>query len=160
MLVLRYSSPAQKERHYDTFLAGLVGGYAVFGRGIQSSVNQQIVIYVFARVVLALAKLAILPQGEGRVAGGGGGYGLIRDEKLRERIRDNAWTVFASLSWAAVMYVFRWHPETVQPSLRSSMNYMWVLMLISPIWLWMLTRYRYVNADHWDSLKTLLWHNK
>ncbi|EON64307.1 hypothetical protein W97_03538 [Coniosporium apollinis CBS 100218] len=142
MLLLRYSSPTQKERHYDTFLAGLIGGYAVFGRGIQSSVNQQIVIYVFARVVLALAKLAILPRGEGKVSGSGGGYGLIRDERLRERIRDNAWTVFASLSWAAVMYVFRWHPETVQPSLRSSMNYI------------------YVNSDHWDGLKTLLWHNK
>jgi hypothetical protein len=38
----------------------------------------------------------------------------------------NAWPAFASLSWAMVMYLFRWHPENVQPSLRSSMHYMWV----------------------------------
>ncbi|KAI9859594.1 MAG: hypothetical protein M1830_006290, partial [Pleopsidium flavum] len=63
LLALRHFSPfnnAGKEGRYDTFLAGLIGGYAVFGRGkgAQSSVNQQISIYVFARVVLALAKLS------------------------------------------------------------------------------------------------------
>lgn len=56
MICLRRTSPTGKERSLDTFLAGLIGGYTVFGRGIQSRVKQQITIYVFARVVLALAK--------------------------------------------------------------------------------------------------------
>ncbi|KAF2146723.1 uncharacterized protein K452DRAFT_348435 [Aplosporella prunicola CBS 121167] len=151
MLALRHTAPHGKERHYDAFLAGLAGGYTVFGRGIQSSVNQQIVIYVFARVVLAYAKLLVQPRGDfhghGRErgapgGGGGGGWGVVSDPVLAAKVKENAWPVFASLSWAAVMYVFRWHPETVQPSLRSSMHYI------------------YEQSDYWDSLKTLLWHNK
>jgi len=46
----------------------------------------------------------------------------------------NGWPVFASLSWAMVMYIFRWHPEAVQSSLRSSMSYMWVSLEAQRIW--------------------------
>lgn len=117
LLLLRITSPSRKESSSHTFFAGLVGGYLVFGRGIQSSVNQQIVIYVFARGMLALAKLAVQQQkGSGGVGNG-----------LREKVAANAWPVFASLSWAAIMWVFRWYPEVVQPSLRSSMKYMYVI---------------------------------
>jgi peroxisomal membrane protein 4 len=28
------------------------------------------------------------------------------------------------MTWAMVMYIFRWHPETLASSLRSSMVYM------------------------------------
>ena len=45
---------------------------------------------------------------------------------VREKVEGNAWAVFASLSWGMVMWVHRWHPETIQPSLRSSMKYMYV----------------------------------
>lgn len=129
MLFLRHTSPTGKERHYDSFLAGLLGGYTVFGRTIHNSVSQQIVIYVFARVCLALAKLAVQPKG---VPGGtsSGGWGLAGDGEFRRELVRNGWPVFASLSWAMVMYVFRWHPEAVQSSLRSSMSYMWVIPLI------------------------------
>lgn len=123
---------------YDTFLAGLVGGYVVFGRrsprtGKIPSVNQQIVIYVFARVALALARLAVKP-----------GIGLpgVSKEPLSSQISHYAWPAFASLSWAMVMYLFRWHPEDLQSSLRGSMNYI------------------YVDSNHWDSLRNFIWHNK
>ena len=153
LLALRHLSPLNsgKEGRYDTFLAGLVGGYAVFGRGrgAQSSVNQQIVIYVFARVVLALAKLSVQPggwfsgvvevvegnerggaAGGGRGGGGGGGGG-------GGRLARNAWPVFASLSWAFVMWLFRWYPDTLQASLRSSMKYMYVVSpLFIPVFAW------------------------
>ncbi|KAL8798566.1 MAG: hypothetical protein Q9182_006563 [Xanthomendoza sp. 2 TL-2023] len=112
MLFLRSTSTEGKELSPHTFLAGLVGGYMVFGRGLQSSVNQQIVIYVFARVVLALARLSV--QKDGAIP-----------REFRERVRNNAWPVFAALSWASVMWLYRWHPETIQPSLRSSMKYMY-----------------------------------
>ncbi|KAF2739205.1 mitochondrial carrier [Polyplosphaeria fusca] len=142
MLLLRHTSPTGKERHYDSFVAGLLGGYTVFARTIHNSVSQQIVIYVFARVVLALAKLAVQQKHVEEVRGSGGGWGIVRDEGVRKMMARNGWPVFASLSWAMVMYVFRWHPETVQSSLRSSMHYI------------------YVESDHWDSLRTLIWHNK
>ena len=115
MLLLRLTSPTGKELPSHTFLAGLAGGYYVFGRGIQSSVNQQIVIYIFARVMLAVAKILVQKKNEG---------GLGVGWKARENINANAWPVFASLSWAMVMWIFRWHPDTLQPSLRSSMKYM------------------------------------
>lgn len=115
MLFLRTTSPTGKEAAVHTFLAGLVGGYTVFGRGIQSSVNQQIVIYVFARAMLALAKLTVQ---EGR--------GMSQD--VRTKVTRNAWPAFASLSWGIIMWTYRWHPETIQPSLKSSMKYMYVLL--------------------------------
>ena len=128
MLFLRHTSPTGKERHYDSFLAGLLGGYTVFGRTIHNSVSQQIVIYVFARVCLALAKLAVQPRHVAGTPGGGGGWELFGDGEMRRSMVRNGWPAFASLSWAMVMYLFRWHPETVQSSLRSSMSYMWVCL--------------------------------
>lgn len=127
-----------KERSLDTFLAGLIGGYYVFGRS-KSSVNQQIVIYVFARVVLATAALAFQPPGDnaligGRYGGRGGigfaGNMLGLSEESRQKVRRNAWPVFASLSWASVMWLFRYYPEMLQPSLKSSMTYMYVFLFL------------------------------
>ena len=91
----------------------------VFGRGKsgQSSVNQQIVIYVFARVVLGLAKLSVQRKRAG-------GLGLSPDTK--DRLNANAWPAFAAVSWGMVMWLFRWYPEVLQPSLKSSMKYMLV----------------------------------
>ena len=135
--VLTPSMPA-RVGPYDTFIAGLVGGYIVFGgrsprSGKISSVNQQIVIYVFARVVLATARLAVKP---------GIGLPLVSTPKLSEQISYHAWPLFAALSWAFVMFLFRYHPDDLQPSLKSSMSYI------------------YQQSDHWDSLRTLIWHNK
>lgn len=167
MLLLRNTSSDGKEANPHTFLAGLLGGYMVFGRGIQSSVNQQIVIYVFARVVLALARMSV--QKGGAVP-----------RELRERVTNNAWPVFAALSWASVMWLFRWHPETIQPSLKSSMKYMYdiphlIELLLPDQWLVILVhistpnsglhadyhlRKRYVDSNYWDSFRTLLLQNK
>jgi len=135
-----------KEESVHTFLAGLLGGYWVFGHGraAHSSVNQQIVIYVFARVMLAMAKLAVQPPGDniliGGSYGGHGGKGLLGlSEKQLELVRKKSWPVFASLSWAFVMWLFRWYPETLQPSLRSSMTYI------------------FANSESWHSLDSFVW---
>jgi hypothetical protein len=162
MLFLRHTSPTGKERHYDSFLAGLLGGYTVFGRTIHHSVSQQIVIYVFARVCLALAKLAAQPRHGAGTSGSGGGWELFGDGEMRRSLVRNGWPAFASISWAMVMYLFRWHPESVQSSLRSSMSYMWVIFgcLGCEDFFFLLTRSSYVQSDHWDSLRTLIWHNK
>lgn len=136
MLLLKYmGSEPGKEGTYDTFFAGLLGGYVVFGRrskrGHVSSVSKQIVIFIFARVCLSLAELAIRPS-----------VGIIRNNELSKKIGHDAWPIFASLSWASVMWLFRWYPETLQTGLRSSMDYI------------------YVQSDTWDSLRTFLIHNK
>ncbi|OAA60972.1 peroxisomal membrane protein 24 [Niveomyces insectorum RCEF 264] len=136
-LVLRHV--AGKEGPFDSFFGGLLGGYLVFGTrsrrsGKISSVNMQICVYVFARVVLALAQLAVTP---------GVGLPVVSTQpELAARIRYYAWPAFAAGSWAMVMHLFRYHDEAIQSSLRNSMNYI------------------YVQSDHWDSLRTLVWHNK
>lgn len=141
MLVLRRLSPSQKEGKSHTFLAGLLGGYVVFGRGKggQSSVNRQIVMYIFARVVLALAGLAVQqqPSHQRQPHGKRGGWQVGNNERMGEigakvkgQLQRNSWPVFAAVSWGLVMWLFRWHPEMVQSSLRSSMKYMWVFLSI------------------------------
>ncbi|KAL9630493.1 MAG: hypothetical protein Q9204_004697, partial [Flavoplaca sp. TL-2023a] len=145
LLFLRNASPEGKESSPHTFIAGLIGGYMVFGRGIQSSVNQQIVIYVFARVVLALARLSVQKGG-------------AIPREFRDRVTNNAWPVFAALSWASVMWLYRWQPETLQPSLKSSMKYMYGLTHL------VFTVHKGVSpsldSNHWDSFRTLLLQNK
>lgn len=150
MLALKHmGSEPGKEGSLDTFIAGLLGGYLVFGRrskrGNVSSVSKQIVIFsksspvwvalltclVFARVMLALAQLSIQPE-----------VGIIRTSELRNKISYGAWPAFAALSWGSVMWLFRWYPDTVQSGLRSSMDYI------------------YVQSDQWDSLRNFLIHNK
>lgn len=137
--LLKHFGPTPgKEGTYDTFVAGLLGGYFVFGgrsprTGKISSVNQQIVIYVFARVVLALARIAVKP---------GHGLPLVSEPRRSAAISNYAWPVFAATSWAFVMHLFRYHGEELQPSLRGSMNYI------------------YLQSNEWDSLRNFIWHNK
>lgn len=84
-------------------------------------------------MVLALARLAVKP-----------GYGLpgVSEPNNSTAISHYAWPVFAAVSWASVMHLFRWHDAELQPSLRGSMVYI------------------YRDADTWDGLRNFLWHNK
>ena len=105
-----------KEDNFHTALAGLFGGYWVFGHGraANSSVNQQITIYVFARVVLAFAKLLVQPPGDNSLVassyGGHGGKGLFNlSEEQQKLVQQYSWPAFAALSWAGVMWLFRFY---------------------------------------------------
>jgi hypothetical protein len=72
--------------------------------------------------MLALAKLAVQPNMHPLSS-------LITPD-ARTKITNNAYPVFASMTWAMVMYIFRWHPETLASSLRSSMVYMYVFLTL------------------------------
>lgn len=115
LLAQRAGNGKKQEESHHTFLAGLVAGYLVFGRQKRTGVDQQIVIYIFARVILGLAKI-ILKQIHGT--------GSIHRAQFAGRIESAAWPCFASLSWATVMWIFRWHPAVLQSGLQSSMVYM------------------------------------
>ncbi|KAK9471350.1 Tim17/Tim22/Tim23/Pmp24 family-domain-containing protein [Dipodascopsis tothii] len=96
----------------NAFIAGLLGGYYVFGRGGKSGVNQQIVLYVFSRVILGIAK------------------GLVKRNSLNRFLPTNAtpdavWCLFASTCWGLVMYMFATEDDILQPSLRGSMVYLY-----------------------------------
>jgi peroxisomal membrane protein 4 len=66
--------------------------------------------------MIALAKLAIQPDMHP--------LSSLISSQARAKITEHAWPLFASLSWAFVMYIFRWYPDTIASSLRSSMTYM------------------------------------
>lgn len=122
-LILRWTHPCGKERSMDSYIAGLVAGYCVFGTS-KSSTSQQIILYMFSRLVLASAKLCVqLP----RLSGLADEVRQVRYSRLTskamERVSEAAWPIFASMSWAGVMWMFRWHPEMLQPSLRNSITY-------------------------------------
>ena len=50
--------------------------------------------------------------------------------------------LFGAAVWAVVLWLFEHEPESLQPSLRASMDYL------------------YRDSNAWTGLKTLLWHNK
>ncbi|KAF9520629.1 hypothetical protein BS47DRAFT_1323708 [Hydnum rufescens UP504] len=112
-----------KERSADTFVAGLVGGYVVFGN--RTAINEQIVLYVASRVVASFIPRAFAtptprnPNGQNRPI----------------PPRAPLFTVFAALTWGAVMWLFKHQEETLQPGMWSSMKYL------------------YLDSDHWKSLK-------
>lgn len=107
--------------------------------------------------MLAMAKLAVRPNMHPLSSS------ITPD--ARSKMESNAWPVFASLTWAFVMYIFRWHPDTLMSSLRSSMVYMYVLFILhrpcDRLVKWAYANsYRYADSDHWDSFRNFLIHNK
>ena len=82
----------------------------------------KIVLYIFARVAIALVKVPVKRK-------------IIEAPK-------HTYPIFAAVSWGMVMYLFQRDEDTLQPSLRASMQYI------------------YRDSDTWNSLRTLIWHNK
>ncbi|ORX57024.1 peroxisomal membrane protein 4 [Hesseltinella vesiculosa] len=120
LLYLQKKLNGDKQADYHSFVAGLIGGYYVFGEN--NNINQQIVLYLFSRVVMALVKLPVKRQ--------------VIDAP------QHTYPVFAAVVWGLVMWLFNKEGDTLQPSLRASMVYI------------------YKDSDHWDSLRNLFWHNK
>lgn len=128
MLSQRYLN-SNKEHSAHAFIAGLVGGYYVFGKN--NTVNSQIVYYLFSRIVIGLVKTATK-----------NGYfstvGMTYDRAMSD---PRIFPVFASVIWGCVMWLFRYERDTLQPSLQASMQYL------------------YNDSDKWTSMRNLLWHN-
>jgi len=100
------AAAARRSAPLRAFAAGALGGYAVFGT--PTPVNQQIVLYVFARVCMGVASaVGRSPWGEKHI------------DKRR------AWAVFASLTWASVMGLFEWDASVLQRSMANSMVYLY-----------------------------------
>ncbi|CCG81705.1 putative Peroxisomal membrane protein [Taphrina deformans PYCC 5710] len=113
-----------KGRKPDSVIAGLIGGYVVFGES--NSINQQIVLYVFSRIVIGFTRVLMISD-VGTRSPALTGLSIPQLETV-------AWPLFASTCWASVMFLHDWYPETLQSSLANSM------------------RYLYNESDQWDSL--------
>ncbi|WVQ99666.1 hypothetical protein IAU59_006805 [Kwoniella sp. CBS 9459] len=146
LLLLQKKLNGGKERDLDTFVAGGLGGWWVFGE--RTPINEQIVLYVMSRVLLSFLprlyshsstppKTPIQPLSHPLPA-------LTSPQANPKPIppAQVPFAVVAALSWAGVMYMFRHRGERIQPGMGNSM------------------RYLYHDSEAWTSLKTLLWHNK
>lgn len=99
---------SNREGGLESFIAGLIGGYLVYGK-VQNSVTEQMVLYVFSRSVLGAANEAV-----------GQNY------KSKTALSNTTWISFAALSWASVMALFRVNPDALQTSMLHSMQYIFV----------------------------------
>ncbi|KAJ8359219.1 hypothetical protein SKAU_G00157440 [Synaphobranchus kaupii] len=93
-----------KSLQSQSFLAACLGGWLVFGDN--NHINSQINMYLLSRILFALSRLAVEK-------------GYVPQPK-----RD-PFPLFATLVWGIVLWLFEYHPHTLQPSLQSSMNYLY-----------------------------------
>ncbi|XP_029468840.1 peroxisomal membrane protein 4 [Rhinatrema bivittatum] len=87
-----------------SFLAACVGGWLVFGEN--NHINSQINMYLLSRILFGLSRLAVEK-------------GYIPEPK------HDIFPVFAALVWGIVLWLFEYHRHTLQPSLQSSMTYLY-----------------------------------
>jgi len=122
-----------KERSADTFIAGLLGGYLVFGN--RTAVNEQIVLYVVSRVVASFIPRSTSPYSTSSAS--------PPNSPSRKPLPPDSryFSIFAALTWGAVMWLFKHRDQTIQPGMFSSMTYL------------------YRDSETWRDLRTLLWHN-
>ncbi|XP_051887584.1 peroxisomal membrane protein 4 isoform X1 [Pristis pectinata] len=110
-----------EKAQFHSFLAACVGGWLVFGEN--NHINSQINMYLLSRVLFGLSRLAVEK-----------GY-------FPETKRD-PFPLFATFVWGLVLWLFEYHPHTLQPSLQSSMTYL------------------YEDSDVWHDLSDFLVYNK
>ncbi|XP_004687333.1 PREDICTED: peroxisomal membrane protein 4 [Condylura cristata] len=87
-----------------SFLSAVIGGLLVFGDN--NNINSQINMYLTSRVLFALGRLAVEK-------------GYIPEPKW------DPFPLFTGLVWGLVMWLFEYHQATLQPSLQSSMTYLY-----------------------------------
>jgi len=131
-LLIQRKANAGKERNADTFFAGLLGGYIVFGN--RTAVNEQIVLYVVSRVLASFIPRSTSPYSSPTPS--------TTDSVVKPIPPDARYfSLFAALSWGAVMWLFNHRGETIQPGMFNSMKYL------------------YRDSESWVDLRTLFWHN-
>ncbi|GAA5914684.1 hypothetical protein JCM8208_000412 [Rhodotorula glutinis] len=144
-LLVQKTLAGGKQRSMDTFWAGLVGGWAVFGE--RNAVNEQIVLYVVSRIITSLLPRAtpavpLAPAAPGSTAADGfplpPGYPYPKSRAPHPKVFE----VYAAVAWGLVMYLFRERRDRLHGGMVSSMQYL------------------YLDSEVWNSFKTLLWHNR
>ncbi|GAA5843406.1 hypothetical protein JCM5353_001189 [Sporobolomyces roseus] len=146
-LLLQKTLAGGKQRGLDTFFAGLIGGWCVFGE--RNAVNEQIVLYVVSRIITSFLPRAGPPSlpsapasARPTVAADGfplpPGYPYPKSRPPNPKVFE----VYAAVAWGVVMYLFRERRDTLHGGMVHSMQYL------------------YNDSEVWTNLRTLLWHNR
>ncbi|XP_008701416.1 peroxisomal membrane protein 4 isoform X1 [Ursus maritimus] len=104
-----------------SFLAAFVGGLLLFGGN--NNINSQISMYLLSRVLFALCRLGV-------------------EEGYIPKPRWDPFPLFTGLVWGLVLWLFEYHRPTLQPSLQSSMTYL------------------YQDSNVWHDISDFLLYNK
>ncbi|KAJ3068432.1 peroxisomal membrane protein 4 [Rhizoclosmatium globosum] len=92
-----------REDSADSFIAGLIGGYFIFGD--DNNINQQINMYLLSRITFGIAKMAVK-------------RGIVPEPP-------HSFPIFAATVWGIVMWQFRHERDVLQSSLQSSMQFLY-----------------------------------
>jgi len=96
----------------ESWIAGFIGGFTMFGnsKGVSGSVNQQIVLYLFARGIY-------------------GSFILWADKGYLPSFLDVrtpiGFRVLAGFSLALILYMTEYHPSRLQSGFMSTMNFLY-----------------------------------
>ncbi|GAA5881708.1 hypothetical protein JCM1840_000344 [Sporobolomyces johnsonii] len=145
-LLVQKTLAGGKARSMDTFWAGLVGGWIVFGE--RNAVNEQIVLYVVSRVITSFLPRsgpppAPPPPGPSSSVAADGfplppGHPYPKSRPPNSKVFE----LYSALAWGLVMYLFRERRDRLHGGMVSSMQYL------------------YLDSEVWTGIKTLLWHNR
>jgi len=91
-----------KQANFHSFISGFVMGYVVFGK--KTNVNYQIVLYLLSRIIT------------------GGINNLVNKKKLPDI---SAYPWLAAICWGIVMWLFEDDPKCLQPSLSTTMQFLY-----------------------------------
>lgn len=111
----------KEKRQIHVLMAAFAAGYFVFGN--YNAVNMQINLYLLSRILLGFTRLLV-------------DKGFIKQPDFP------VFPWFAAIVWGVVLWLFEYHPDTLQPSLQSSMTYL------------------YHDSNLWHNLKDFLIFNK
>ncbi|KAM6454503.1 peroxisomal membrane protein 4 isoform 1-T2 [Liasis olivaceus] len=93
-----------KKIPFQSFLAACIAGWLLFGEN--NNINSQINMYLLSRILFGLSRLAVEK-------------GYIPQPK------QDPFPFFAAVVWGIVLWLFEYHQHTLQPSLQSSMTYLY-----------------------------------
>nr|XP_027801105.1 peroxisomal membrane protein 4 [Marmota flaviventris] len=104
-----------------SFLAAFIGGFLLFGDN--NNINSQINMYLTSRVLFALCRLGV-------------------EKGYIPELRWDPFPLYTAVVWGLVLWLFEYHRPTLQPSLQSSMTYL------------------YEDSNVWHDLSDFLIYNK
>ncbi len=126
----------EKKNPIDSLIAGTIGGYFIFGKKngkFTTNMTEQIVLYVFSRVIIATGKITAFKLGEFlnllAKAKTNKSSSIIskfsNKQKVIENTIDISYALFSSIVWGSVMYLHRSNPNFLQKSMATSMDYIY-----------------------------------